>query len=371
MSQKLPKESDFARIFIEQIPLLDVRAPIEFHAGAFLGSQNIPLLNDEERHLVGIRYKHHGQEAAIALGYTLVDAEKRQQRIAQWQKFFSEHPHGMLYCFRGGLRSRLTQSMLSTEVGISVPRIVGGYKAMRRFLINSLEHESNRAKLIVLGGRTGSGKTPFIQTYSKMMDLEGIANHKGSAFGQEIDPQPSQIDIDHQVAIQLLRMNTGGVATPILIEDEGAKIGARRVPDSLWQHMHKSPIIILETPIEQRISQVFNDYILLKRQQLSQRLANEQTIQIHMRDDLLQSLTQIQRRLGDERFRSLNILAVTGMTEYFEQGTTDILNLLIKRMLVEYYDPMYDYQIGKKNERILFSGNEQSVREWLAAQSLV
>lgn len=370
MTTALPTESDFKRIFIEQTPLLDVRAPLEFEAGAFPNSLNIALLNNEERHLVGIKYKQAGQDAAIALGYELVDEPKKKERLAKWQQFFINHPQGMLYCFRGGLRSRLSQAMLAHEVGITVPRLTGGYKAMRRFLINTLESESRRANFIVLGGRTGSGKTELIQTLPQILDLEGIANHKGSAFGQEIDPQPSQIDIDHQIAIQLLRLAANSLHNAILLEDEGAKIGARRLPQSLWESMQNAPLIILQAPIEQRIARVFNDYIVLKRQKLTHRLANEETVFKQQHDELIQSLSQIQRRLGDERYRGYRSLASEGLNEFFEKNSPDKLNLLIYKMLKEYYDPMYDYQISKKTARIQFSGEAEAVRSWLA-QSLV
>ncbi len=370
MATTLPTETDFKRIFIEQIPLLDVRAPIEFEAGAFPNSVNIALLNNEERHLVGIRYKQHGQEAAIALGYALVDETKKQDRLAKWAQFFKTHPHGMLYCFRGGLRSRLSQAMLANEAGITVPRLAGGYKAMRRFLINTLEYESRRANFIMIGGRTGSGKTEFIQTCPRILDLEGIANHKGSAFGQEMDPQPNQIDIDHKLSIQLLRLNTIDKHRAILLEDEGAKIGARRLPHSLWEPMQTAPLIILKAPIEQRMTRVFNEYIVLKRQKLMHRLANEEAVFKQQHDELIQSLSQIQRRLGDERYRRYRTLASEGLNEYFNQNSTDKLNVLISKILIEYYDPMYDYQISKKTARIQFSGEAEAVRSWLAQSSV-
>jgi tRNA 2-selenouridine synthase len=370
MATELPIETDFARIFIEQIPLLDVRAPIEFEAGAFPNSENIPLLNNEERHLVGIRYKQQGQSAAIALGYELVDEAKKQHRLAQWQKFFLNHPDGMLYCFRGGLRSRLSQTMLAHEVGITVPRLAGGYKAMRRFLINTLEFESMRANFIVIGGRTGSGKTEFIQTYRRILDLEAIANHKGSAFGQEIEPQPSQIDIDHHLSIQLLRLNKANAHTAILLEDEGAKIGARRLPKGLWEAMQNAPLIILQTPIEQRITRVFNEYIVLKRQKLMQNLGNEDTVFKQQHDELIQSLSQIQRRLGDERYRQYRSLATEGMNDFFQKNNAEKLNLLIEKILTQYYDPMYDYQISKKTARIQFGGSAEAVRSWLTQSSV-
>jgi len=174
MATTLPTETDFKRIFIEQIPLLDVRAPIEFEAGAFPNSVNIALLNNEERHLVGIRYKQHGQEAAIALGYALVDETKKQDRLAKWAQFFKTHPHGMLYCFRGGLRSRLSQAMLANEAGITVPRLAGGYKAMRRFLINTLEYESRRANFIIWVGAPAVEKRNLFKPAPEYSILRGL-----------------------------------------------------------------------------------------------------------------------------------------------------------------------------------------------------
>ncbi len=370
MPLELPVETNFARLFIEQIPLLDVRAPVEFAAGAFPKSINIPLLNDQERHLVGIKYKQQGQAAAIALGYELVDEAKKQHRLTQWQDFFQKNPTGMLYCFRGGLRSRLSQAMLAHEVGITVPRLGGGYKAMRRFLINTLEFETMRTNFIVLGGRTGSGKTELIQSCPRILDLEGMANHKGSAFGQEIDPQPSQIDIDHRVSIQLLRLNDKNKHAAIVLEDESAKIGARRLPTSLWRRMQNAPLIILQTPIEERVTRVLNEYIVLKRQRLRCRFVDENTVFKQQHDDLIQSLSQIQRRLGDERYRQYRTLASEGIHEFYLNNNVEKLNLLIARMLAEYYDPMYDYQISKKIARIQFIGPTEAVRSWLQEQSV-
>lgn len=125
--------SDFRHIFLNDVPMMDVRAPVEFAKGAFPGVLNLPLMNDEERQKVGTCYKQRGQEAAIALGHSLVSGEIKNGRIAAWAAFAKVHPHGVLYCFRGGLRSQITQQWLQSEVGIAYPRVIGGYKAMRTF----------------------------------------------------------------------------------------------------------------------------------------------------------------------------------------------------------------------------------------------
>lgn len=359
----LAKETDLERVFLENIPLLDVRAPVEFNAGAFPKSTNIPLLTDEERHLIGIRYKTHGQDAAIALGYQLVDEHEKQRRIAQWVKFFQIHPEGMLYCFRGGLRSRLTQRMLMDEAGITVPRIVGGYKAMRRFLLDRLERETAGAAFIILAGRTGSGKTRVLNQCERSIDLEGIAHHKGSAFGQELEPQPPQISIDNEIAIGLMKHQLARPDCPILLEDEGSKIGARRVPLPLWQAMQNKPLIVLHTPFEERIDQIFEDYIA-NRYQKRAALFGPQCAKDLMKTNILQSLDGIKKRLGLQRHRELSALADKGLADYFENGDRTGIESLIQQLLTKYYDPMYDYQINRKKHRIIFQGTKNEILEW-------
>ena len=134
--------TDFRHIFLNDVPMMDVRAPVEFGQGAFPGVVNHPLMNDDERQQVGTCYKQKGQDAAIALGHQLVSGATKQQRIEAWAGFAQAQPQGVLYCFRGGLRSQIVQQWLKSEAGISYPRVVGGYKAMRTFLIDTTEAAS-------------------------------------------------------------------------------------------------------------------------------------------------------------------------------------------------------------------------------------
>ena len=122
---ELPLIEDYRRLFLEDIPLLDVRAPLEFNKGTLPLAENHPLINDEERHEIGTRYAHMGQDAAMELGYELVRGETRAQRIRAWETFAQAHPEGVLYCWRGGMRSRLTQQALYEESGILYPRVKG------------------------------------------------------------------------------------------------------------------------------------------------------------------------------------------------------------------------------------------------------
>jgi len=133
-----PDTDDFLKLFVNDIPLMDVRAPIEYDKGAFPNTSNIPLLDDYQRQQIGIRYKDAGEEEAIKLGLKFATPEIRAQRLESWLAFCRDNPQGYLYCFRGGLRSRTTQSWIR-EQGVEYPLINGGYKAMRRFLIDELE----------------------------------------------------------------------------------------------------------------------------------------------------------------------------------------------------------------------------------------
>ena len=129
-----PDTDDYRALFLSPVPMMDMRAPAEFVRGAFPSALSLPLMSDEERAQVGICYKRQGQAAAIELGHQLVSGELKARRLAQWAAFARQHPQGYLYCFRGGLRSHTAQRWLR-EARIDDPLITGGYKAMRRFLL--------------------------------------------------------------------------------------------------------------------------------------------------------------------------------------------------------------------------------------------
>ena len=159
----LPTTNDFRRIVLDDVPLIDVRAPIEFEGGAFPTAINLPLMNNEERRLVGIRYKEKGNAEAVKLGQELVGGEVKQERIAAWAEQIERRPDTMLYCFRGGQRSKISQQWIAEETGTVIPRLEGGYKAFRNFLIDQFDPAAQTAIPVILGGRTGTGKTILLQ----------------------------------------------------------------------------------------------------------------------------------------------------------------------------------------------------------------
>ena len=169
-------------------PMIDVRAPVEFAQTALPAAQNLPILSDDEREQVGICYKNEGQAAATALGHQLVSGETKARRIQGWVAFIENHPDALLFCARGGMRSKLATQWLN-DAGYSVTRVEGGYKQIRQLLVE--EYPVNPARLLILAGSTGVGKTEVLVQDPVHIDLEGLANHRGSAFGTRVTVQPA------------------------------------------------------------------------------------------------------------------------------------------------------------------------------------
>ena len=133
------------------------------------------------------------------------------------------NPDGYLYCFRGGLRSQIVQQWLKSEAGIDYPRVVGGYKAMRTFLLETTEQAVAECDFVLVGGMTGTGKTEVLAQLGNAVDLEAHANHRGSSFGKRASAQPAQIDFENVLAIDLLKRRAAG-QQQFVLEDEARLI---------------------------------------------------------------------------------------------------------------------------------------------------
>ena len=160
---------------------------------------------------------------------------------AAWRDFAAAHPHAAIYCWRGGLRSQIAQRWLA-ESGVVLPRIVGGFKALRQFCLDMLERSVAR-DFVLVGGRTGSGKTAVVQALANHVDLEALANHRGSAFGGHPTPQPPPVAFENALAVALLKLDPHA---PTAIEDEGRSIGRLAVPQAVYDAMQRAPIVVLE-----------------------------------------------------------------------------------------------------------------------------
>lgn len=358
-----PDTDNYRQLFLNDIPLMDVRAPVEYARGAFPKSKNIPLLDDAQREAIGRKYKSLGQEAAIELGLELATPEIREQRLSQWYEFINKHPQGYLYCFRGGLRSRTTQVWLK-EQGIDYPLIKGGYKAMRNYLLQQLEISIQQIPILLLCGLTGSGKTRVLRQVRHYLDLEDLADHRGSAFGRNaLDTQQSQINCENQLSIQYLKHRHKYPETRLLIEDEGRLLGRIVLPLNLFKKMEHSPRIFLERELEDRVRIIREDYISRNWSHYQQYYGNNAHEKFSAY--VLNNLSRIQKRLGGTRYSWLKNSFEKALQHFFSAAESQLFDEGIRLLLLEYYDPMYRYQIQKKGVKMAFEGTQPEILAWL------
>jgi len=349
--------NDFKRIVIQEIPLIDVRSPIEFKKGAFLNAINLPLMTDEERHLVGICYKEQGNEAAVKLGYQLVSARKQEARVNAWASQLYKYPDSIFYCFRGGLRSQISQEWIYSATGMSIPRLEGGYKAFRNYLLSELNAEQISSP-ILLGGYTGSGKTILLKELGNSIDLEGIAHHRGSSFGEYITPQPTQIDFENNLAYALIQHKNKGYRYMIL-EDEGSHIAKCIIPKPIAFYFNRGDLVLLDRPLDERVSITMNEYVLQSQVSFLDVYGEDQGIFLWY-NYMSASINRLKKRLGDKFKHVINSFELA-YNEQKQSGSYDMHKYWIETLLKEYYDPLYLHQIQKTTKRILFRGNHEEV----------
>jgi tRNA 2-selenouridine synthase len=361
---------DLASLFLRDIPLIDTRAPVEFNKGSLPLAINLPLMIDAEREAVGICYQQQGQAAAIRLGHELVNGELKADRLNQWIRFTQQHPDGALFCFRGGLRSEITQNWLK-EQGIRYPRIRGGYKAMRRWLINAVEKTCANTPLLLLGGKTGSAKTRVLNEgfmgnpITGSIDLEGLANHRGSAFGKRVTAQPTQISFELAVGIEMAKRYAEDPSR-LILEDEGRLIGRCALPLPLQAARHHADWIQLEVPLEDRVQHSYDNYILSNLEEMLTPSVDWDTAFNEFERGLLDALSRIQKRLGDTRYSTMHADLTAALSSH-RLGDPEPHKKWIEVLLTQYYDPMYNYQMAKRVQAPIFRGNESEVIGYLTA----
>ncbi len=360
-----PDTANYRALFLNDVPMMDMRAPAEFIHGAFPCAHSLPLMTDEERARVGICYKQRGQAAAIELGHQLVAGELKAGRLAQWSDFARRNPEGYLYCFRGGLRSQTVQQWLR-EAGIDYPLVRGGYKAMRRFLLEELERSLAWADIVLISGKTGTGKTRAIQRLECSVDLEGLAHHRGSTFGQLPQPQPSQIDFENALSIALMKL-LAGQQSRVYLEDEGRMIGRVSLPETLRERMAASPMAVVEQSLAERVEVIIEDYVL----DLGRRFAaehGESGPDLH-REKLQDDLGRIRKRLGGERHQQISDIMAAAFVAQDESGDLALHRDWITALLEQYYDPMYEYQLAQRGGEVVFRGSRDEVVAWAAGDA--
>jgi tRNA 2-selenouridine synthase len=297
------------------IPVLDVRTPDEFQQGHISGGINFPLFNTDERAVIGKIYKEYGRDAAILKGLKLCTA--RTGKFINTAQEIAKNNNLLLYCWRGGLRSAALAWLFET-VGIKTFVLRGGYKAFRRHVLKYLERPFN---LIVLGGMTGSGKTDILAYFKAMghqvLDLEGLAHHKGSAFGalgEKAQNSNEQFENDIFGFLALCDPDKH-----IWVEDESRNIGRNIIPSALFRHILVSPLICVETDNETRINRLVRDYSEFPAEMLAL------------------SINKISRRLGG--------LTVKSALGYLENG--DFRK--VAALMLNYYDKTYSYSLQERD----------------------
>jgi tRNA 2-selenouridine synthase len=298
--------------------IIDVRAPLEFKKGHIPGAVNIPLFDDLERAEIGTLYKARGKEEAVMRGLEIVSPKLTEFILKTKEN--TANKEAFVYCFRGGMRSNSFGWLLNTA-GLNSQIMTGGYKAYRNHV---LKHFERPHLLFLLGGATGSGKTEILKHLKndlQILDLEGLAHHKGSAFGGIGQPAqlPQQL-FENELYNALQSLDTG---RPILTEDESMNIGYNKIPYPFWQQMKNAPILKIMVPFELRVDRLVNEY-------------GKEDV-----EKLKQSVRNIAQQLGPNNAKDC--------LQWLDEGKlADVCALTLK-----YYDKAYAYNHSHKGEKII------------------
>ena len=314
--------SDFMALSLHH-PVLDVRSPSEFQHAHIPLAISFPLFTDEERKIVGTAYKQESKQRAIKWGLqffgtrmaTMVEAAEDiiAQHLLVNKELSTNGKHKILvHCWRGGMRSAGVAWLLDLY-GFEVYTLAGGYKVYRNWVLQQFNLPYS---FRMIGGCTGSGKTPLIQLLQKQgsaaIDLEGIAAHKGSAFGNlGMPPQPSQEMFENLLAAELYKYSQSTTPPAIWLEDESQRIGNLNIPGPIFAQMRSSPLYFLEIPFEERLQHIIRDYGVFSQ------------------DLLIATITRIQKRLGGLETK----LAIQHVRD---NQLADCFRILLK-----YYDKYY------------------------------
>jgi tRNA 2-selenouridine synthase len=305
----------------ETIQIADVRSPSEYGSGHIPGAVNIPLFDDKERAAVGTKYKKDGRLPAILEGLKHSGPALRS-KLEQALKI-ADNKQLLLHCWRGGMRSEAMAWLFSLG-DIEVKVLDGGYKSYRRHILGSLDE---KRKMIVLGGMTGSSKTHIIRHIKllgqQIVDLENLANHKGSAFGAL--GQQSQPSTEHFANILYTEWNKLNDDLPIWVEDESRNIGSVFMPDGFYLNMQDTPAIVMVMDIKTRLPRLMEEYSSFPKESLKA------------------SVLKISKRLGGDT-------------------TSDVIEAIDKgefskaiEIVLHYYDKAYMYGLKKKkNANIIY-----------------
>ena len=337
-SEKVIEEKPIEEALSLSYPLMDVRSPKEYKEGHIPGAVNIPLFSDDERAKVGTTYKQKSKEAAVELGYQFVNP-KLQHFI---DRSFMLAPDGKVsvHCWRGGMRSKAFAEHLSENGFKNVNVIAGGYKAYRNYVLDQLSRPGN---LRIVGGYTGSGKTPILYELENLgeqvIDLEGLAHHKGSAFGGLGETDfPSVQQFENNLHHQWHMLDK---KRPIWLEDEGHNIGPARIPIAFYNAMKKSHLYFIDIPTEERARYLTKQYGRYDNRELAA------------------AIRRISKRLGGMREKK--------SLEFLSQGNYFQVALIV----LKYYDKYYLKGLKKRDPKSVSTLDIPTVNPKQNAQNLL
>jgi len=330
----------------EEHPILDVRSPGEYKHAHIPGAYSLPLFTDEERKVVGTAYKQKSREEAIKIGLDYFGPKMSKmidEVTALINKDYISGPSSqpinlstsqlLIYCWRGGMRSAGV-AWLMDLYGLKVYTLAGGYKKFRNHVLGTFKKEYH---FNIIGGFTGSAKTELIKVLKEKgeqtIDLEGLAKHKGSAFGNIGMPaQPTQEMFENLLSIELNNLNRSSpkeeahysplttAHSPLWLEDESQRIGQVNIPGELWTTMRNSPVYFLDIPFEERLKHITEEYGQLDRQKT------------------VDAILRIRDKLGG--------LNAKNAIQLLEQGNT----IESFRILLNYYDKLYNKSLHNRDK---------------------
>jgi len=307
--------------------IIDVRSPKEYEHAHLPGAVSLPIFDNEERKVIGTIYKQQSRELAIKKGLELfgpkmrgiveqveaiLDGRSQMAGLKNQSPIANLKSEIFIYCWRGGMRSGAMAWLLGLY-GFKVHLLAGGYKSYRRWVLEQLAAPH---QLKILGGFTGSGKTEVLQQLATegacVIDLEALAQHKGSAFGNlNRSPQPSQEMFENRLAKVLSYYYTTSNAPAIWIEDESQRIGQINIPQPFWLTMRRSPVYFIDIPFEERLSYLTQEYGRYPKaalaegiQRIAKRLGGLETKNAlqHLADDNLQACFAILLKYYDKLY---------------------------------------------------------------------
>ena len=305
------------------VPAVDVRSPAEFQTGHIPGAVNIPIFTNDERAVVGTAYKHKGREPAVFRGLEIVGTKLRD--FAQKARSIAEDNELLVYCWRGGMRSA-SMAWLFETIGIQCYVLIDGYKSYRKYGKKQL---TKGEQLIILGGYTGSGKTAILHELAKqgeqVLDLEKLANHKGSAFGSL--GQKEQPPNEHFENLLIREWLTFDLSQPIWMEDESKSIGANWIPQELYDRMRKVVVLKIELDKQTRIERLMKEYAVYEAKHLEH------------------CILKISKRLGGQNTKQALESLKNGNLE-------DVADLALT-----YYDKSYHFGLDKREKNTIYPVN--------------